>query len=290
MKLLKLIFFAAMCVMMATSCSDGDDNGLKDNYTEQEYVNCFNYVYNVRSGNGSVISGTSYMFRFRMDGTADVYVKNAKFAPQMPDGINFEFEGLKWSLNSSGYKVIAGVNLTPMMNGNPVEGYVVDNLKIELMDRYLGSIYLPVINMSMMVNGAFEIVTIPMSITYFGKTGVVNEQANTNFTTKNPYYIVKLDPKTMTASIDIRGAKFAENMPAMDMVFPGVEFEVSRTGYDLNADSLIPEIAGVPYPNYSITGLHGEALFETGLNLQFNCMGVFTVQANLGYVSVSQAE
>ena len=39
----------------------------------------------------------------------------------------------------------------------------------------------------------------------------------------------------------------------------------------------------VPYPDYMITNLTGNAAFATGLNLQFNCMKVFTVQANLGY-------
>ena len=59
--------------------------------------------------------------------------------------------------------------------------------------------------------------------------------------------------------------------------------EVTATVDEPNEEGVV-----VPQPRYAITNLNGKAAFATGLNLQFNCMGVFTVQANLGYAIPSE--
>lgn len=296
MKLLKTIFTVAIIALFATSCSNNDAPSAGDNYMEQEYYKCFNYIYKENLNMGVVSTGTTYKFRWRGDFTADVYVYNAKFSASMPDGVNIVIEGLKWS-NVNGVKCINATDIVPTkvtMNGNDVgvSSYVIDKLKLEVYERrYIDGqstdIYIPVINMSM-TKGEVEVITVQKQKVYFGSTGVTNTAASTNFTSTDPYYAVTLDPTTMTASIDVYKAKFAKEMPAMDMNFSGVPFEVSHLGYKLFCEELVPTIKGVPYPDYTITNLTGDATFATGLNMQFECMKVFAVQARLGYTDPNE--
>ena len=211
----------------------------------------------------------------------------------MPDGIEIAIEGLKW-VNDKGVKVVSSTDVVPTkvtMRGNEVDAsaYVIDDLKLNVFERRLMDdqlTYIPVINMSMTM-GDVDVITVQKQTVYFGSTGVVNNATSTNFTSKTPYYAVTLDPDKKQATIDVYNAKFAEKMPAMNMKFAEIPFEVSNLGYKLACKELIPTIkdsgVDVPYPSYKITNLNGDATFATGMNLQFNCMEVFTVQANLGY-------
>lgn len=293
MKFLKIILALVMFASVATSCSNDDAPSAHDNYMEQNYTGCFQYIYKKSLNTGVISSGTTYKFRWRGDFTADVYIKNAKFSAGMPSGIDITFEGLKWS-NIDGVKRISATDVVPnavTMNGTAVDAskYVIDALNIDILERRLMDEqlnYIPIINMSITM-GDVEVITVQRQKVYFGSTGVVNSAESTNFTSKTPYYAVTLDANTMTANIDVYNAKFAEKMPAMNMKFSGIPFNVSNLGYTLACEELIPTIkesgVDVPYPNYKITNLSGDALFATGLNLQFNCMGVFTVQAKLSY-------
>lgn len=288
MKLLKSVLALMLLVAATTSCG-GDAPSLSDNYMEQEYTGCFNYLYKKNLNAGVISTGTTYMFRWRADFTADVYVYNAKFSANMPNGINISFEGLTWR-NVDGVKIVSVKDVVPTavtMNGAAVDvsTYVIDNLRVEVMERRLmdaQSSYIPVINVSMTM-GDMEAVTVQRQRVYFGSTGVFNNVANTNFITKSPYYTVTLDPSTMLATIDVYQAEFAASMPAMDMNFANVPFSVSNLGYKLTCEELIPTIKGVPYPNYKITDLEGDATFSSGLDLRFNCMDTYSVQTKVGF-------
>lgn len=293
MKLLKSLLALVMLVVMTTSCEKDSNSLLHDNYMELEYVGCFNYL-NKKSVNQGVIStGTTYKFRWRADFTADVYIKNAKFSVNMPNGIDIDIEGLTWK-NVDGVKTISAKDVVPTkvtFNGKEVDAseYVIDAFNLDVFERRLMNgplTYIPNINMSM-EKGDIEVVTVQKQKVYFGSTGVTNNAESTNFTSKTPYYAVTLNPETMEAVIDVYGARFAEAMLAVNMKFDGISFEVSNLGYTLSCEELIPTInengVAVPYPQYAITNLRGNATFAKGLDLQFDCIGKFAVRANLGY-------
>ena len=82
--------------------------------------------------------------------------------------------------------------------------------------------------------------------------------------------------------MDIYQAKFAKDMPAMDMKLDSIPFEVSKEGYTLAVDEVIPTVGKVPFPNYAIKSLSGRADFATGLDLRFDCMH-YSTTAKLGY-------
>lgn len=292
MRIFKTILAIVMFATVATSCSN-DEPSAHDNYMEQNYTGCFQYIYKKGLNVGVISTGTTYMFRWRADFTADVYIKNAKFSANMPNGIDIAIEGLSWK-NIDGVKKIAAKDVVPTkvtMNGNEMNAstYVLDELNLDVFERRLMDAqltYIPNINMSI-VMGDVEVITVQKQKVYFGSTGVTNNAAATNFTINTPYYAVTLNPETMKAVVNVYGAKFAEKMPAMDMKFEGILLNISNLGYTLSCDELVPIVkegeVEVPYEMYKITNLTGNATFAAGLNLQFNCMGVFTVQANLGY-------
>lgn len=295
MKFLKSIFTIAMLAILATSCGNDDEPIAHDNYMEQQFTGCFNYIYKQSLNQGVISKGTTYMFRWRADFTADVYIYNAKFSAMMPDGVDIVIEGLKWT-SADGVKSISANDVVPnkvTMNGTAVgaSAYMIDKLEISSMERRVSSHtpeYIPVINVAMTL-GDIKVVTLQEYTVYFGSTGVVNSMAGANFTSKASYYAVTLDPEAMKAKIEIFGAKFAEKMPSMDMTFGDVPFTASATGYTLTCDELIPTITNVPYPDYAITNLIGQGNLLSGLNLQFDCMGIYTVQAQLGYSIVTDA-
>ncbi len=291
MKLLKSIFAIMLIATVTTSCDKNEEvYEPHENYLEQDYTGCFNYIYKKSVEAGTISIGTTYKFRWRADNTADIYVYNAKFSAMMPDGINITFEGLEWK-EVDGVKKITLTDVIPTavtMNGETVDAstYVIDALNLSVIERRMEDTYIPVINMSMTMGGV-EVVTIQQRRMYFGSTMVTNNMASTNYTSESSYYLVTLNPLTKQATIDIYQAKFAEMMPAMDMKFSEIPFELSNMGYTLACEELIPTIKegnnDVPYDEYKITNLSGVGQYDTGMDLNFDCRGVFTVQANLKY-------
>ena len=288
MKFLKTILSVVLFAVIATSCNNNNNSILHDNYIEYEFTGNFSVIHKKSLDKSTTIEGTTYKFRWRSDFTADVYVYNAKFSAMMPDGVNIEFEGLKWTfvdeVKSISLKDVVPTKVT--MNGNDVDvsTYVLNELKVNVYERRLLNFkpeYMPVINVSMSM-GDIEVISVQKQMFYFGTTGVVNNQESNYFSTKSPIYLVSLDHKTKIATMDIYQAKFAENMPAMDMKFDSIPFEVSNVGYTLAVDEVIPTIGDVPYPNYAIKSLSGRADFATGLDLRFDCMH-YSTTAKLGY-------
>lgn len=292
MKFWKTLVSVALFAVFATSCG-GDEDILHDNYLEQDYTGCFNVI--SKKGVDVISEGTTYMFRWRSDYTADVYIRNAKFSKMMPDGIDIAFEGLKWGYINE-VKTIYEKNIVPTsvkMKGvamNDVSSYVLDELNIGVLERRLmdanqGEMpvpeYMPVINVSMKM-GDVEVVTVQKQRFYFGTIGVVNASDEIYYPKPLPFYLVSLNPTTGLATLDIYQAKFAEKMPAMDMKMKDIPFEVSTTGCKFAIDEVIPTIKDVPYENYLIKNMSGAILFASGMDLRFNCMD-YAVSAQLGF-------
>lgn len=292
MKLLKSVLMLMMIVAMATSCEKEYIPGENEIFMELSYTEegCFNYIYNESADSAVISTGTTYKFRWNDDYTADVYVYNAKFSVDMPDGINISFEGLKWEM-IDGWKKICVNDIVPTSvteNGNQVDvsEYVLDNLTLNVFDRRLLNFtpeYIPVINMSVK-KGDVVVVTVQKQVVFSGETKVTG---GLDYGYNSAVYKVALDPSTMLATIDLYNVKFAGMMPATDMRFKGIEFKLSNKGYSLNSQALIPVVVEgdveVPNEKYKITNLKGNGVFATGLNLEFNCKGKYLVQASLGY-------
>ena len=149
--------------------------------------------------------------------------------------------------------------------------YLINNITVELLDRYVGAYHEPIVNVCFVVNDMFKVTAVQKNIVYLGQTTVIGPSNSVPFTSNSQVYQLSIN-KDLTAKLRISGAKFAQGMPPFDMVFKDILVEVkSGLGYVLKSDALIPEIGNVPYPNYAITNLQGNGVFSTGLDLSFIC-------------------
>lgn len=284
MKIFKSLFAVVMLLSMA-SCSDDDNPEMK---SVREYYRCFNLVENAMSGTRSVYESPVYVIeQDYLAGTAAVEVRNVKFAERM-QGITMRLEGLKFTTSSTGSQLVTGSEIVPLVDGQPYEQYVITSFRCEILDY--GENYLPVINITYTINQAFRITAIPTLSCFYGSTQVSNAAASTEYATAAPVYKVSIDVPTMTATLDIEGAKFADMMPSMDMQFGDIPVTVNNSGYELECESLVPTIGSVPYPDYVITNLVGVVNFTSGMKLGFDCMGVFSVNADLKYSPLTSQE
>lgn len=283
MKCLKMIFCAMMLSVAMVSCDEDEPgpSGVVAFWVPGEDFEWFNYVHNTATETGAVYDGTKYQVAFT-GWNATVTVENAKFADRMPQ-ISFIIDSLSWS-NTTGVMNITGENRVPKLaDGSSMSGYIVNDFKMNIADRTLGTdsteLYIPNVNITYSINNLFDVRAIQKENYYFGNTKVVATDGSV-YKNDESIYKIKLNPVTKTADLTIIGAKFAKMMPAMDMDFKDIPFEMDYNGYKLIVDELIPEIKGVPYPAYAIKQLRGEGVFEKGLEIKFGCME-FVVSASL---------
>ena len=266
MKTIKSLLLSLVATMFLASCAD-DPEGPR---STQYYGDCFHHVYNVMSGSYKIFDAPRYEFEFDYSAlTADITIDNVKFADGMP-AISMTMKDLKWNVKNK-FKTIEASDVIPVVDGKEMPEYTINSIKVEILDRYVGAYYEPIININFIVNSAFKVTAVQKHILYMGETTVTSGSSSNPFTNNTPMYQLTID-KELTAQLKIAGAKFAQGMPALDMVFKGIAVGInSGVGYSLNSEKLIPEINDVPYPNYEIANLDGEGVFSTGLNLSFEC-------------------
>lgn len=129
----------------------------------------------------------------------------------------------------------------------------------------------------------YKVVYIPNKSVCVGSTDV--KSAMGNFNTKETSYLITFLSDTK-AEITVKNAKFAQNMPSVgDMVFSNLNVAYNEDGFVLRSPSLIPTIAGVPYPSFAISDLRMEVDLEDlgDADFTFKCSAfgqVFTVDAD----------
>lgn len=273
-----------MSFAMALSFSACDSDSDYESKSTQNFSDCFHHVYNTETGEAAIFDSPRYTIEFDYaSGKANVEVKNVKFAEGMP-AINMTLADLTWTWSSTtGFKSISATDVVPVVNGKVMPDYIISSFKFDILDRYMGVNYLPVVRITFAINEKYVVTAVQKQICYYGKTNVLTAGSPTAFNTESPYYLAEIS-EDLTADLKIYDAQFATSMPPMNMVFGDIPVIVNPSvGYVLTADSLIPEIGDTPYPDYEITALSGNANFMTGLSLTFRCMSVFTVTATLGF-------
>ena len=75
-----------------------------------------------------------------------------------------------------------------------------------------------------------------------------------------------------TITLQLDHVRFVEQMPPLDMDFPGIGYTTTPSGVLLTSERLVPRIAGRPYEQYAVTSLTGTAS-ALRLDVEFTCMG-----------------
>ena len=110
-----------------------------------------------------------------------------------------------------------------------------------------------IVHCSLTADDNTEIYFIPRHVVCCGNT-VVSSASSDSFTNSSTTYLITLK-SAEKATVTVRNARFAPNMPAVgDMVFDDVDvISFDDDGYYLSCASLVPSIMGVPYPSFAIT-------------------------------------
>lgn len=183
--------------------------------------------------------------------------------------------------------VIKGTDIVPKLNGTSAPDFMINSFDATI---YAGK------NISMLFVTAIEtsdyIIWTPYTqYGLSGETRVVKdgEDPSTSYVNKDSRYIVNIDIKKGNAYIEAKGAKFAKMMPGMDIVIPDLDLTLTREGYELSAENVIPTIGGTPRPDYAISDVYlnfkNEANIATTLrfNVKSETKGDYSVMATLNY-------
>lgn len=287
MKFVKFFSIIAMASVMM-SCLGDSESTTKEDFTGY----CFNYVTDLSTGTSDMTWGGSYILETNYtDGVATLTINNLKLSSTQT--VSLSFSNMKYSINEKGGFVLKAPSYVSSYNA---QHHTITDFSLELYRRNIGSSYLPVMWLKFTVDSQYQVRVVYAPTTYVGST-VVTDAEGKAYTTSQPYYAVIFDPTKSKASFYIMGAKFAEMMPSMDMVFPDVPFVMNQTGFSLDKDELTPNIGNVPYKDFKITGLDVEAFFEGGMRVKFKCTidtksmkGEYTVTASLDALGVATSQ
>ena len=263
MKLFKL-FFASMLAVVMTSCLGDPNNTITQDFSPY----CLSYVYDTATGDNVVTSGATYQLVNNIDkGTIDIDISGVK----MPDGtyIAFDVKGTRYSYNDQGAMTLY-VPSTSFLAGGATRS--VTDLRMEYYSRYLGNQSFPMLRLSYMIDSRYFVRVIYSPAYYWGTTTVTDQDGNvfTN-TDQTSFYGVQFDVDTKKASFAALGAKFAQGMPSLNMVFKDIDYTLDYSGYKLTKAELIPTIGDTPYPSYKITDFKMEGYWGGVQYVSFTC-------------------
>ena len=268
-----LLTALALGVVM-TSC--GSDEKTVHDITEAITTSSFSYVTD-QNGVGRVFSGPTYRVSFDNDEkTAVVKMENVVWADGAQPA-SYVFTGVSWKFNPDNKaRVLECDRLVPDGASAPV----VTDLEITMYEpEEINGQVASGLSVSYTADGKYDVTNVPYRTIFTGATETVNSTDNTAFETTKTTYAVDIDPKSMIGVLKITNAAFAENMPSLNMEFPGLVVIVEDGGYRLHSDMLIPTIAGTPYPRFAISDFEMDVDLDGDSHLEFGCMSIYKVEA-----------
>lgn len=293
MKLKNLLSVVIMGIAL-TSCLDHDDNANEVSKTFT-YDQCFAVVQDMITGEKTVI--------IKPKATIDMVVSNSKFTGQitltnfqLPDLQNYTFELPETPVNERGSDDIMWIESARMEPTNLSGASVVfNNVKMGILQLgYIMNSQIVTINsyyLHFEYNGRYRVDVFPLQQNLYASTEVtLASEPGQPFKTTETTYTLHFDPEKLKCSIEVKGAKFLTEMPAMDMKFPGVSFTPESGSLILDSQALIPTIREVEYPQFPITDLAGKFTPLQNSTLAFSCnpagRGLYNVAAAMQYVSI----
>lgn len=276
MKKLLLLFVAAM-TMVLTSCSLNDDNDKNHFTVTYGYDDCFFQVTDLTDGSISYIKKPevavqyTYYYGDKVTCNAAIGIKGVPVSAN--ETTYFEVNQMPVEITPKGTLLVSRDILTSKTDAN----LSLHQFRLEWNERTYGQQNIPVVQLSFTVNNRYKVNLIAKNYYLFGKTSVNAGE----YTDKNTWYQVTIDPETMKASVFMHDARFAQKMPAMDLNVPGVGIRLSPPNYTIEGSSLIPEIEKKPMPSFEIETLRGDGTLSGNMTLRFNVKNLGNVTATL---------
>lgn len=280
---MKIFNFLLMAVatLGLSSCLGHSSNSVTSDFSN--YI--LAYVTDNSVGDTRLSSGATYKVSNNFDdGTVSVTIGNLK----LPNGTNisFDLKDLKVRYNDKGGMVL---NVPSYSTQSGSQSYAINNFDFVYYNRYYNGAQYPMLVNSFEVDSRYSVRLIYTPAVYWGTTTVVDQDGN-SFTNSDltSFYAVGFDPETRRGSVAIYGARFAQNMPAMSMLFPNIPFTIGQNSYSLQSSEITPQIGGTPYPSYKITDFSMNGTYGGTQIVKFTCTidtekikGVYKVTALL---------
>lgn len=271
--------FAILTASIFTSCLGDHDN---EYTTTDKLTGYFNVIFD-KEGNQTLKDGVSYEVKwfYNNEQKAELDITGL----QLPDGQKYStlaFNDVSWRINNRGWQDISLTDATP---SNLASGLVFDKFNFQMLNRIYGNIQFPACSMiEYTVNNTYRVISLPQQTVEVGETKVSGPSGNlyTIGEADSPFYYFILNPSDQSAFVVIQGAKFAEHMPAMNMKFPGMKFDVDEYGnIVIHANELTPTLLsagttdinapGTPYEAAKITNFVSDYRPGSGVDMTFTC-------------------
>ncbi len=271
------ICLAILTATLFSSClGDHED----DYTTTDKLTGYFNVIFD-NEGNQTYTSGVSYEVEWTYNNqTADLSITGL----QLPGGQKYNtvtLADVPWKLNNRGWQDISLDHAVP---SNIPAGLVFDRFNFQMLNRIYGSLQFPACSMiEYTVNNEYRIISLPQQTVEVGETRVMNGGSEYKIAeAQSPFYYFILNPDNQSAFLVIQGAKFAEQMPAMNMKFPGLKFNVDEYGnIIMHGDDITPTLmkdgvtdinaAGTPFEGAKITNFVSDYRPGSGVDMTFTC-------------------
>ena len=80
-----------------------------------------------------------------------------------------------------------------------------------------------------------------------------------------------------TLALFMHETRFADKMPPLEMEAYGIRYTPAAGWIDVEAEQVVPRIAGTPYERYVLTEIDGQVR-DVELSLTFVCAGTYRVE------------
>lgn len=193
------------------------------------------------------------------------------------DQVELYLNDIKISYGTDALYVFSASEIVPEKGGSADPNYTITNLKGKMWAYYTsdGSSTREVIvlTLSYIVNGKYSVFTVDNQPTF------VNNQTTTTctsadipaYTTATTTYAVKMT-STSKADVTIYNAQFNSQMPQLTMTLKDVPVVLTSQGYELKAESIVPQINDTPFEQYKMNDFRLQVISQgTEMYLSFNC-------------------
>lgn len=263
------LFFAAVMLLSLGSC---DTSGNNDTITEQQFPSCFAYVHDLSAGVNALYSPVGYTLRLNYSkATADVTITGLRTPDQTYPQL--KLTDIPWSIEK-GVTVVSGRNVqASSASAVPV---LLSSFTLKVKDRIISSgssyIYKPGFSVNYTIDGRYSVISGNTdTAVMYGTTTSTCQTPPVNFSTDATAYELTFNFDTRTVQILIKGARFMDKMPALDIVLKNVPIAFYGSKVTWEAEKITPLIGGLPYETYPIANLKGEFDFSTEMKMEFDC-------------------
>lgn len=270
------ILTLAVAACTITSCSD-DVEGSTETV---QLTPALSYYYNPQSGNQTKMPPVLTTLTIDSRGKVDAKITDFRYYPTAAPS-TLELSNMVWQNGAFGVTIIDSRNPETPEGQTKVSRY-----EAYYADRRVNNRPVPISYSVIHLDDLAYIASFPSEEYAFGKT--VTRTVNNpdeEYVNTDMFYHFTFNTQNLTATLTMEKAMFGFGMPfPMTLVADNLPVKFSAKGFTIEAASVIPTSAGVPYPRFEMTDLEIFIPFINKGSVKFNCAGKWAVNAEVSTI------